>query len=137
MAKKGESYAQVRVDLGKWAQDYMRINNLNQVDLANRLYDEGGKPVNRSRVCDMVKGRQNTMKFLGIVVDSIYGGDYTAMGRYAIDEDGEETLAILAFKKSLDKAGKGTTSRIVKAFMNAMANKKTDQIKAAIKLLEE
>lgn len=136
MAKKGESYAQVKVDLGKWAQDYMRINNLNQVELAGRLY-ENGKPVNRARVCDMIHGRQNTMKYLQIIVNSIYLGDYTAMGRYAIDKDGEETLAILAFKKSLDKAGRGTASRVVKAFMNAMANKKTDRIKAAIKLLEE
>ena len=40
MAKKGESYAQVGVDLKKWAQDYMRINNLNQSELADRLYND-------------------------------------------------------------------------------------------------
>jgi len=137
MAKKGESYAQVGVDLKKWAQDYMRINNLNQSELADRLYNEGGKPVNRARVCDMLKGRQNTMKYLAIIIDSIYGGDYLAMGHYAIDKDGEEVLAFMAFRKGLDKENKGTTSRIERAFMKAMKNKQTDKIQAAIKLLEE
>ena len=92
MAKKGESYAQVRVDLGKWARDFMRINNLNQSQLASRIHDENGNSVNRARITDMLAGRQNTMDFLQRIGRSIYGRNYTTLEPYVMDEKGTHRL---------------------------------------------
>jgi len=137
MAKKGESYAQVKIDLGKWALDYMRINNLNQSQLANRIYDENGNPVNRARITDMIAGRQNTMKFLQMIVNSLYAGGYESMGRYAMDEAGEKTLAILNMEKNLSKSEEKVMKEHYELFMKAVAEKDMSKVKECIKILKK
>jgi len=130
MAKKGEQYAQVRIDLARWAQDYMRINNLQQTELADRLN------ANRARITDMVKGRQNTMKYLQIVVNSIYGGDYSAMGRYAMDESGERVLATMNLIKNFGKSEDKALKRLHDAFIKVLAQKDMEKIRQATKIFE-
>jgi hypothetical protein len=79
MPAKGELYNRVDVDLAKWAKDYMRQDRINPAQPARRL----GFGDQRIRAYEMVKGKLRTKKYLDIVVNQIYQGDYSVMTRYA------------------------------------------------------
>ena len=140
MAAKGEKYAKVDINHAKWAGDYMRINNLNQTELANRLFYENGQSLNRARICEMLKGKSNTMLYLNIIVNSIYAGDYSAMAQYATDGEGRRVLAMLQFEKTLNepelKAVLGLRELIEKAITLKRVDVLTDCKKEIAKKLQ-
>ena len=137
MAKKGEPYARVQVDLAKWAADFLRINNLNHSQLANRIHDETGKPVNRARITDMLAGRLNTMEALQRVGRSIYNRNYMALEQYAMDDKGVKTLAILNMMENLEKSEQKVVDDHYQALMQAIAQKDLATIKECTKLLKK
>ena len=136
MAGKGEKYAQVSVDLQRWLKDFRRVNNLNQAQVAAMILDENGKPVDKSRISAMKRGKQNTMLYLQRIGKHIYKGDFSCMVQYAMDNDGIETLAMLQFKSKLGPSERKITDRISTGIRKAVAEKDMKKLKAILKVVE-
>ena len=138
MTLKGETYTKVSIDLKKWAEDYMRINNLKvQRELADRIKAENGTPIHRARVNDILRGKGNSMKFLQLIVKSIYKEDYTALSQYALDETGLCTLFRLSFEKTLNTDELKTVLGFQQMIEKAIAQKRIDVLRDCKKTIEK
>ena len=137
MTAKGETYTRINVDLQSWCIEYMRLNNLKlQRELADRIHTGNGKKIHPGRINELLKGRGNTMKNLQLIVTSIYGGDYLAMGQYAMDKKGMNTLRYQAFQNTLDEIQLRYSEDIHLIFQEAVKKREYDKIDAALKLLK-
>jgi len=100
--RKGESYSQIPVDLARWLKDFSYESGLRKIEIAQRMIDpEVNQSINRARLTEMEQGCLNTMKFLQIIVNSFYGGNFERMLKYATNEEGVRMLKLMNFKKKL------------------------------------
>ena len=138
MTLKGETYTKVSIDLKKWAQDYMRLNNLTrQRELMERILTEDGNTIHPARVNEIVRGKGNTMKNLQLIVNSLYGGDYTALSQYALDDIGIRTLYRLSFEKTLNTDELKTVLGFQQMIEKAIAQKRIDVLKDCKETIEK
>jgi predicted XRE-type DNA-binding protein len=138
VTKKGETYTKISVDLQRWAEEYMRINNLiRQRELAERIFAEDGTPIHRARVNDILKGRANSLKLLQLIVNSIYKGDYLAMSPYALDEAGTRTLVRLSFEKTLNTNEIKKVLGFKQMIEKAIAQKRIDVLRDCKETIEK
>ena len=126
--KKGETYSQVPVDLAQWLKDYCYEDGLKKIDIATRMIDpEVKQSINRARLTEMENGCLNTMKFLQIVVDSFYGGNYLKLMKYAINEEGIRMLKELQFRKELSAYDLDNYNAILDVLKKCFAKKSDSQ----------
>lgn len=135
MATKGDKYEYVPIDLQKWAQEYMLMNNIRfKAELARRIKDNNGKPLHRSRITEMLKKELNKRVPLQMIVESLYGGNYLAMKAYAVNKDGEEILEIYQLKRTLNRAQAKKVSELRLIIASAITKKDMDCLNRMIKV---
>ncbi len=95
MVRKGDTYAQVDIDLRAWAGWYMQKENIKAIVVARRA------GFHRARMTEILKGAGNKLSNLERIVKNIYGGDYEVMGKFATTDAGLTMLQRLNFEKQL------------------------------------
>jgi len=92
---KGRTYNKVNVDLRLWLKDYRAKTGLNKAGVGKVL------GLDRKRITDMERGAINTVTYLQAIVNTVEGGDYLRMAKYAKDDAGMQTLKTLNYVTKL------------------------------------